>query len=656
MMDLKDEERDAVEVAALLHDIGVIGVPDQILLKPGPLDRDESRAVELARQMTLDILQSACAEPLILQIVENVGAWHDGSKGRYRVKADKIPRGARMISIVEAFDSMTTDQVFRSAMSLERAVAELFAFAGTQFDPELVQQFAQLVAEDQTRIRREVAGRWLHKLDPETVNSFWELNTSPTRPRRSDAESPFEGRLLENMHDAVVFIDASLRVSFWNHGAERLTGISNSSVCHRQWSSELLKMQSEKGDAITVEDCPVANAIYSGVQSLRRLTVSGRSGAPVAVDTHTIPVVTNDGTALGAILLLHDASSEISLEKRCQNLHEKATKDPMTQVANRAEFDRVLELFVNTHRQQQVPCSLIICDLDHFKQVNDNFGHPAGDEAIKSLATILKNSCRPGDLVARYGGEEFVLLYADCDNASATRRAERVRKELAKTEQSELGGRSVTASFGVTEIQPGDTPETMLRRADRGLLMAKAKGRNNVVQLGSGSQIDPRERSKGPRRKRASRTETTIQQTLLTPVPIAVSIEKLRGFVADHQAQIEKIDGTRVKLKIVDPTRRERRHADRPVPFSVELRFQEDRSQAPESEASSVGAILRTKILVTIRPTKSRDRRRRGVNDRARQVLASIRSYLMASLDDGRATQDPTLQAANGFIPWPPSQ
>ena len=128
----------------------------------------------------------------------------------------------------------------------------------------------------------------------------------------------------------------------------------------------------------------------------------------------------------GAILLLHDASSEISLERRCQSLHEKATRDPLTQVANRAEFDRVHDLFVEAHQQQQVPCSLLMCDLDHFKSVNDNYGHQAGDEGINSLATLLKGACRPGDLVARYGGEEFVMLCADCDNAAAARRAEQV--------------------------------------------------------------------------------------------------------------------------------------------------------------------------------------------------------------------------------------
>lgn len=107
---------------------------------------------------------------------------------------------------------------------------------------------------------------------------------------------------------------------------------------------------------------------------------------------------------------MHDASPQISLEERCQSLHEKATKDPRTQVANCAEFDRTLALFVQAHVEQQLPCSLVICDIDHFKSINDTYGHQAGDEVLKLFGQMLKGECRQGDLVARYGGEEFVLL------------------------------------------------------------------------------------------------------------------------------------------------------------------------------------------------------------------------------------------------------
>ena len=645
-------QRDAIEVAALLHDVGMIGVPDHILLKPGPLDAKEIRIIHRARAMSLEVLRCACAEPSILQIVEHVGGWYDGSKPGYRLMGEQLPLGSRMITVVEAFDAMTTDQVFRPAMSLERVTRELFESAGTQFDPKLVQQFVDLHAGNQSQFRREVATRWLQSLDPEVVDSYWELGAPPSPSRTKDADTMFPARLLDNMHDAVVFVDAGLRVVQWNHGAERLTGITGTSVRQRQWLPGLLNMQNERGDTITEEDCPVICAIRSGVQSLRRLTIWGRTGRAVSVDSHTIPVVADDGTSLGAILLLHDASPEASLEERCQSLHEKATKDPLTQVANRAEFDRVHDAFIRTHREQQVPCSLIICDLDLFKQVNDNYGHQAGDEAIKTLARLLKNSCRPGDLVARYGGEEFVMLCADCDNASAARRAEQLRKALSQTPQSKLEGRSVTASFGVTEVQPGDTAETMLRRADRALLTAKGKGRNRVVQLGVGSDMDRSCKKKGSFWGKRSRPALALEQDLITPVPITVAIEKLRGFVADHRAKILAIDGNRVRLEIDDRAGQLRRRGDRSVTFSVDLRFGEETFSKSESADPNAGAVSRTTIHVTVSPRRNRDRRRADAADRAREVLASFRSYLMATAEDAPARKGVLRRASRILAPW----
>ena len=372
-----------------------------------------------------------------------------------------------MIAIVEAFDAMTTDHVYRPARSQERAMAELFECSGTQFDPDLVERFAEFRQGDQAAVHWEVAHRWLRSLEPDLVNSYWELNTVPTPKTERAVDALFQDRLLENMYDAVVFIDAAGRIGLWNRGMERLTGVTGASVCGETWHPEVLGLSDEKGRAIGESDCPVHTAIRCGVQSLRRLTILGRGRRSVAVDAHVIPVIDQQGISQGTVLLLHDASSETSLEQRCQSLYEKATKDPLTQVANRAEFDRVHAMFVAAHQQQQVPCSLLMCDLDRFKLVNDTYGHQAGDEAIKCLASLLKSCCRPGDLVARYGGEEFVLLCADCDNAAAARRAEQIRKALSQIPQPKMDGRSVTVSFGVTEIQPGDTPETMLRRADR---------------------------------------------------------------------------------------------------------------------------------------------------------------------------------------------
>jgi diguanylate cyclase (GGDEF)-like protein len=651
-MGLPSEQRDIIEVAALLHDVGVIGAPDSILLKPGNLDEEETVLMNRARRASVEILKHSCTSPEVLAVVEHVSAWYDGSVAEYEFKGEQIPLGARMIAMVEAYDSMTTDHVFRPARSQEYAIGELFHYAGTHFDPELVKNLADFQRVDLGPLHSEVAGRWLRTLDPDLVNSYWELNNVPSAPSCEKNGTVFEAKLLENMYDAVVFFDSAGRISLWNRGAERLTGIAGGSIRGHLWQPEMLRLADEKGTAIHDSDCPVFAALRSGVQSLRRLTMVGRTGRPNAVDTHAIPVSGEDGVMLGAILLFHDATSETSLEQRCQTLYDKSTKDPLTQVANRAEFDRVHEMFIAAHQQQAVPCSLMMCDLDHFKRVNDMFGHQAGDDAIKCVASVLKGNSRPGDLVARYGGEEFVMLFADCDNATATRRTEQIRKALSHISQPRLEGRTVTASFGVTEIQPGDTAETMLRRADRALLEAKGKGRNCVVQLGSGSDAELAAKSAATSTTGRSKDNVLLEKTLVTSVPIKMAVEKLRGFVADHQAKITSLEGNSIRLEINESsTGRLRRFADRSMTFAIDLSFEEERKRREEDKSGASGAV-RTKIQVCIHPHKARNRRQEEISRKAQEMFISLRSYLMAIEEEESPAENTFVRVGRVLAPW----
>jgi diguanylate cyclase (GGDEF)-like protein len=649
-MGLPEDERDAIEIAALLHDVGMIGAPDQILLKPGTLDANEAAVMARSRKMSLNILRRSCASRQVLEIVEHMPVWYDGSRNGVAASGSHIPLGARMIAIVEAFDAMTTDHVYRPAFSQERAMAELFECSGKQFDPELVARFDAFHREDQTTVRGEAASRWLQSLASTTINSYWELgaNTAPAIEPAVDAM--FQGRLLDTMYDAVVFIDAASRVVLWNRGAERLTGISGASIRSQLWHPLLLGLSDEKGCSVAETECPAYTALHCGVQSLRRLTILGRRQQPVAVDTHAIPVIDQKGVTHGVVLLFHDASSETSLEQRCQSLHEKATKDPLTQVANRAEFDRVHAMFVAAHQQQQVPCSLLMCDLDRFKLVNDSYGHQAGDDVIKSLASLLKSSCRPGDLVARYGGEEFVVLCADCDNASAAHRAKQVCRALSQLAQPKMGGRAVTVSIGVTEVQPGDTPETMLRRADRALLMAKAAGRNTVIQLGSGIGNETDLVQASARLSKSARPDDLIEQYLVTPVPVRIAVEKLRGFVADHQARIISVNGNQVRMEISDrPVGRIRRLTDRPAMFCLDLQMEEEHGS--ESTPFDAG-VTRTKIKITVSTRATRNRRQSEAITRARELLISFRSYLMAAECDASPSSSVMDRVKQMFNPW----
>ena len=296
-------------------------------------------------------------------------------------------------------------------------------------------------------------------------------------------------------------------------------------------------------------------------------------------------------------------------------------------------------------------CSLIICDIDHFKSINDTYGHPAGDDVLKSFGTVLKSECRSGDVVARYGGEEFVILCANCNNSTATRRAEQLRRIISELSQPALGGNAITVSFGVTEIQPGDTPDSMLRRADRALLEAKRIGRNTVVQLGDGLTRP------GPTGEVVSLEvppsgELMIERVLITSVPLTMAVEKLRGFVLDHHAEIVGIKADRIDMQIdAGEKKPTRRRSDRPIPFLVELLFAEESVTIRNAEGLPAARTLRTRVHVAIRLKRTRDRRSSEVMLQASAILAAIQSYLMAQQESMDSEPGTSRRAVNMLAP-----
>src|SRR5436190_1969745 len=173
-MQLDDETRDMLEVAALLHDVGKIGVPDKVLLKPGRLSPEEIALMSRHAALTTEVLASCGAPQSLIEIVHYSRAWYNSPQPQER-QGDDLPLASRMLSIVDAFDSMTTDQLYRPARSRERALAELFEFAGKQFDPGLVRQFQALFSQDQNLLTDKLARRWLHRLPKEGNLLPWNI-------------------------------------------------------------------------------------------------------------------------------------------------------------------------------------------------------------------------------------------------------------------------------------------------------------------------------------------------------------------------------------------------------------------------------------------------------------------------------------------------
>ena len=654
---LGEGDRDTLELAALMHDIGKIGATESLLHNPNRLTSEEQASAERFREMGLDILSSCCGDQGVLEAVKYVGVHFanqvDASQSNLPLCGEKLPLASRMISIVDAFDAMTTDQVYRPAKSQERALGELFELGGTQFDPALVKQFSGILSQNQEMLSGQVAERWLGKVAEQAMP--WQSPDAlpaggiPTQnlishPTGHDLpQTLFEEKLIEAMHDGVVFVDAQARITLWSKGTERLTGISSEAAIGRAFVPSLLDMCSHSEHRITDDACPVAKSLITNTQLRQRLLVFGRQDQHIAIDLHTIPVHSPEGKVQGATVLLHDAQPEATLEEECEALQAEVTKDPMTKIANRAEFDRMLALFIEAHTQAKQPCSLIMCDIDHFKNINDTYGHQAGDEAIISMANLLSSLCRAGDLVARYGGEEFAVLCADCSNADGARRAEQIRRKLSELQHSCLGNKRITASFGVTERQAGDTPETMLRRSDRALLMAKEQGRNQVVQLGNGME---KEIKKNSWWKFASlRAQTVVETSLTSAVPIDIAIEKLRGFVSDHQAKIISTLENSVELEVSsEKVSYDRRKADQHVIFRVELEFTEVRVERSNNLGFASGEYAHTQVDLKIRPKRTKKCRKADMAERARLIQQSIKAYLMAKdSEESKAEFVPTV-------------
>lgn len=161
--------------------------------------------------------------------------------------------------------------------------------------------------------------------------------------------------------------------------------------------------------------------------------------------------------------------------------------DRLTGLINRHEFERVLQRRLAETRRTRQPLSLLMVDLDHFKQVNDTFGHGGGDQALTHAAHCLRDTCRAMDLAARYGGEEFVVLLPNTTSVEAVEIAERIRHTLERTPLTLKDGGSLhlTASLGVaSEPGPPDSPLDIVQRADVALYRAKGGGRNRVCADG----------------------------------------------------------------------------------------------------------------------------------------------------------------------------
>lgn len=272
---------------------------------------------------------------------------------------------------------------------------------------------------------------------------------------------------------------------FVSQGCARLTGYEPEDLINNRVASYASLMDEEDSERILGE---VQAALDNDESFSLEYGLTRQDGSRIWVWERGRGVEEEDGTVVLEGIVL-DISDRKTLENE---LEEMATRDPLTGLFNRREMSRVLDEELDRARRYQRPMAVLWVDFDHFKDVNDTFGHAAGDSVLRSISRLLLGSVRSVDAIGRFGGEEFVIVLPEMDLEEARDTAERLRRKVAEKPQPLGNGQEVplTISVGVA-VYPdhGQTAPTLCAAADKAMYLAKQRGRNCVAMAHLHDQV-----------------------------------------------------------------------------------------------------------------------------------------------------------------------
>ncbi len=310
-------------------------------------------------------------------------------------------------------------------------------------------------------------------------------------------------RIVNKANDAILVaeVDPSkgpgFRIIYTNEAFSRVFGYSAEEVLGQ--SPRML--QGPETCAETIKE--ISTIVHHGGAIRRRILNYTKARQPIWVDLNIVPLPDHDGVVNRFAAIERDVTAEVRHEHQLEDL---AYADPLTKLANRRYFERVLDKELSRAHRSNQHLSLAILDVDHFKHVNDTWGHQVGDRVLVAVARTILQSLRNYDCAARIGGEEFTVLLPGASPTDAIRVVDRVRADIHDHAHVVIDKQfiTVTCSAGLTSLESAaDTAETLLLAADRALYRAKRAGRNRICVGSTGDQGTPR--PKATARKGVSR-------------------------------------------------------------------------------------------------------------------------------------------------------
>jgi len=512
---LNHSELDAIRAAAMLHDIGKLAVPEQILSKPGRLTPEEFDKMKIHPVVGAEILDRVNFPYPVVPIVRSHHERWNGSGYPDGLKEDAIPIGARILSAVDCFDALTSERPYRRAMSVDEAMKYLKSESGKSYDPRVVEGL-----ERRYRELEEAVNGWANGKSVIAAPSQMERPVAPSAgfaelpndaevratsflvsivSARQEAQLLFElAQTLGNslsLRETLSVVAVRLKqmipydsIVFYVRQGEKLVPKYLHGVDYDLFSALEIPLGQGIAGWVALTEKPIINGNpaaetqhlrdpkqVSVLQSALSVPLRGREGVAGVLSLY---LRTKNGFTKDQFRLLLAASSKLGLSVenalQFEKAQDTASTDYLTGLPNARSICVHMEKEISRSRRAGHSLTVLLCDLNGFKRVNDNFGHLTGNKLLQEIAKNLKAACREYDQVGRLGGDEFVFILPEM--SATTMKELRRRLELAVEEAgiTVCQQRVVTVSIGCAfHPEDGATAEELLSEADRRMYDSK---------------------------------------------------------------------------------------------------------------------------------------------------------------------------------------
>jgi diguanylate cyclase (GGDEF)-like protein/PAS domain S-box-containing protein len=295
-------------------------------------------------------------------------------------------------------------------------------------------------------------------------------------------DAAFYRGILDQMSDGVYMVDRTRQILSWSEGARRLTGYTGEEVIGRYCGDEILCHVDYAGKRLCQDRCLFAACMHDGQGREARAFLRHKQGRRVPVLVRVQPLRAGDGSVVGAIEIFSDDTARTEALRKIEGMRKMAHLDHLTQLPNRRLLELSLQCAMNEFQTMGMPFGLLFFDLDAFKEINDQFGHAAGDRVLLEIAKTLVASLRPTDVVGRWGGDEFLAIVHNANTDLLEELSRRCAAMVTETSVAVRGNARVrpSTSVGVAMIRAGESAEELFHRADQMMYQRKWKHRGRT--------------------------------------------------------------------------------------------------------------------------------------------------------------------------------